>query len=77
MNADSNDVLRETSMPYETREMLSPMAPDPVIEVFKRDVDFTLVDRNLRLTVAERAQQLVNVTGFLRKFRPLAGKEPK
>lgn len=49
------------------------MAPadflDPVVEVFKRDVDFTLVERNLRLTTEERARQLVNVTSFVRKFR--------
>jgi hypothetical protein len=44
---------------------------DPVLEVFKRDIDFTLVEKNLRLTIEQRAQQLVNATRFLRKFRPL------
>ncbi len=46
-------------------------AIDPVIEVFKKDVDETLLDRNLRLSTEERAQQLVNAARFIRKFRPL------
>jgi hypothetical protein len=44
---------------------------DPVLEVFKRDIDFTLVERNLKLTTEERAQQLVNATRFIGRFRPL------
>jgi hypothetical protein len=44
---------------------------DPVLEVFKRDIDFTIVERNLRLTTEQRAQQLVNATRFIGKFRPL------
>jgi hypothetical protein len=44
---------------------------DPVLEVFKRDIDFTLVERNLRLTTEQRAQQLINATRFLGRFRPL------
>ena len=44
---------------------------DPVLEVFKRDIDFTLVERNLRLSTDERAQQLVNATRFIGRFRPL------
>ena len=74
---DSSDLLQEAASPYLTREMLAPLAPDPVIEAFKRDVDFSLVERNLRLTVAERAQQLVNATDFLRKFRPLVRDQSK
>jgi hypothetical protein len=44
---------------------------DPVLEVFKRDIDFSIVERNLRLSTEERAQQLVNATRFIDKFRPL------
>ena len=44
---------------------------DPVLEVFKRDIDFTLVEKNLRLSTEERAQQLVNATRFIARFRPL------
>jgi len=53
---------------------LDPAAVDPVLEVFKRDIDFGIVERNLRLTVEERAQQLVNATRFIDKYRPLATK---
>ncbi len=45
---------------------------DPVLEVFKRDIDFTLVERNLRLSTEERARQLVNATRFIGKFRSQA-----
>jgi len=44
---------------------LSAEAKDPVIEALKRDIDFSLVERNLRLTTEERAQQLVNATRFI------------
>jgi hypothetical protein len=54
-----------------SEEGLSAAAFDPLLEVFKRDIDFSLVERNLRLTTEERAQQLVNATRFIAKFRPL------
>ena len=44
---------------------------DPVIEAYKKDVDFTLVERNLRLTIGQRAQQLTKAVEFIRKFRPV------
>jgi hypothetical protein len=50
---------------------------DPVLEVFKRDIDFTLVEKNLRLTTEERAQQLVNATRFIARFRPLVEKSSR
>ena len=34
------------------------LPPDPVIEAYKKDVDRTLLRENLKLTVAERIQQL-------------------
>ena len=55
----------------ESRPAFDPLFVDPVIEVYKKDVDLAMLDRMLSLSVAERAQQLVNVTQFLRKFRPL------
>ncbi len=55
----------------ELRDGPSAEAFDPVIEVFKRDIDFTIVERNLRLSTKQRAQQLVRATRFLDKFRPL------
>ncbi len=62
---------------HEAAEPLGPVsgptaeAFDPVLEVFKRDIDFTLVDKNLRLSTEQRAQQLVNATRFIDRFRPL------
>jgi hypothetical protein len=44
---------------------------DPVFEVFKRDIDWTILERNLHLSTEQRAQQLVNATRFIGKFRPL------
>ena len=51
---------------------IDPEAFDPVLEVFKLDIDFSLVERNLRLTTEQRAEQLVKATSFIHKFRPLA-----
>jgi hypothetical protein len=44
MNDDSNE--------------LETLPPDPVIEAYKQHVDRTLIRENLKLTVAERLQQL-------------------
>lgn len=68
MQADELHDLPEPSGPVSgpTAE-----AFDPVLEVFKRDLDFTLVEKNLRLTTEQRAQQLVNATRFIGRFRPL------
>jgi hypothetical protein len=35
----------------------APLVPDPVIEVYKKDVDVTLLRRNLQLTPEERFRQ--------------------
>ncbi len=45
---------------------------DRVIEAYKQEIDFTLVERNLKMTTDQRAQQLMNAVEFIRKFRPLA-----
>lgn len=52
-------------------------AIDPVLEALKKDLDLTLIQRNLRLTVEQRAEQLMKAAGFIRKFRPLAQKGRK
>jgi hypothetical protein len=46
----------------------------PFSRLFKRDIDFTIVERNLRLSTEQRAQQLVNATRFIEKFRPLVSR---
>jgi hypothetical protein len=42
---------------------------DPVIEVYKKDVDRTLLRENLKLTVQERLEQLMAFTDFLDTLR--------
>ena len=75
MNSHPPDERREQATPYRAELLPTADAPDPVLEVFKRDIDFSLVEKNLRLTTDERAQQLVNATRFMAKFRPLVAGE--
>jgi hypothetical protein len=42
---------------------------DPVIEVYKRDVDRSLIERNLRLSVDERFLQLMELQRFADELR--------
>ena len=50
MNEDaSQDILREETIPF------GAVYVDPVIEVFKKDVDRTLLRENLKLTPNERS----------------------
>lgn len=64
-------MTKQTQHRAATTEELNPESFDPVLEVFKRDIDFSLVERNLQLTIEERAEQLVRATRFIAKFRPL------
>lgn len=48
--------------------------PDPVIEVYKRDIDRTLIRENLRLTVEERFLKLMELQRFAGELRR-AGRE--
>jgi hypothetical protein len=45
------------------------LAPDPVIEAYKRDVDRTLIRENLRLTVDERIQRLISALHLVEELR--------
>jgi hypothetical protein len=42
---------------------------DAVIEVYKKDVDVTLIRENLRLTVDERFQQLMKLQEFAEELQ--------
>jgi hypothetical protein len=61
------------SFPEPPRCGLSELAPpdvsDPVIEAYKKDVDQTLLLKNLDLTPAERAQKLVDFMSFLAEIQ--------
>jgi hypothetical protein len=43
--------------------------PDSVIEVYKRDVDVTLIRENLKLTPEERILKLVELQRFAEELR--------
>lgn len=49
---------------------MDPLYSDPVLEAYGKDLDVTLIERSLRLSVAERARQLVLATQFLQRTRP-------
>ena len=38
--------------------------PDPVIEAFKKDVDRTVIRKNLRLSVEQRFEELMKLQQF-------------
>jgi hypothetical protein len=46
-----------------------PLEPDPVIEVYKRDVDRTLIRENLRRSVEERLEALMDLQSFAEEVR--------
>ena len=53
-----------------------PSVPDPVIEAYKKDVDRSLLRENLKLTVEQRMQQLVDLHRAAEELRR-AGREAK
>jgi len=42
---------------------------DPVIEVYKQDIDRTLLRQNLKLSVEERLRQLMELQKFAEELR--------
>lgn len=46
-----------------------PLAPDPVTEYFKRDVDRTLLREHLKLTPQQRLEKLVAFMRSIEKLR--------
>ncbi len=55
-----------------------PVEPDPVIEVYKRDIDRTLIRQNLKRTVSERLEALMELQRFREELRRAgrAGRKP-
>ena len=43
--------------------------PDPVIEAYKKHIDGTLIRENLRLTVDQRFQQLMELQRFAEELQ--------
>jgi hypothetical protein len=46
-----------------------PLEPDPVIEAYKRDVDRTLLRENLKRSVEERIEALMQLRAFADELR--------
>ena len=46
-----------------------PIEPDPVIEAYKRDIDRTLIRENLKRSIQERIEALVELQGFAEELR--------
>jgi hypothetical protein len=55
--------------PYVLPELAPPDYVDPVIEVYKKDVDRTLLRENLKLTVEQRFQKLESFVEFANELR--------
>ncbi|MEP7338782.1 MAG: hypothetical protein ABI977_13685 [Acidobacteriota bacterium] len=61
----------------EEQTKIKPVFPfelDPVIEAYKKDVDQTLLDENLKLTVEERIINLMRLQEFAEELQK-AGRE--
>jgi hypothetical protein len=46
-----------------------PIEPDPVIEVYKRDIDRTLIRENLKRSIEERLEALMELQSFAEELR--------
>ncbi|PYN97829.1 MAG: hypothetical protein DMD91_16490 [Candidatus Rokuibacteriota bacterium] len=46
-----------------------PLEPDPVIEAYKRDVDRTLLRENLKRSVEERIEALMQLQALAEELR--------
>jgi hypothetical protein len=53
-----------------------PMEPDPLIELYKKDVDRTLLRENLKLTVEQRFLRLMELQRFAEELQR-AGREAR
>jgi hypothetical protein len=69
MNDELRDAGRPTTAAHDLPDLAAPDVFDPVIEVYKKDVDRTLLRENLKLTVEDRLRKLVDFTRFLDEMR--------
>ena len=58
----------ETPLPY-SLDYPPPDFIDPVIEVYKKDVDRTIIRENLKLTMEERLRKHQNAQTFFEELR--------
>lgn len=65
-------ILASSSFPRKAGHMSifdQPLEPDPVIEVYKKDIDWTLVRENLKLTHEDRLIKLMQLQRFADELR--------
>ncbi len=58
------------------KDILEIIEPAPVIEVYKKDIDRTLIRENLKLTVEERFLKLMKLQEFAEELQR-AGKKAR
>jgi hypothetical protein len=46
-----------------------PIDPDPVIEAYKHDIDRTLIRENLKRSIQERIEALIELHSFAEELR--------
>ena len=51
--------------------------PDPVIAAYKRDIDRTLIRENLRRSVEERLEALIELHRFAEELRRAGRRTPR
>jgi hypothetical protein len=61
-------------MKHSQDQAKSRIDPDPVIEAYKKHIDRTLIRENLRLTVDQRFQQLMELQRFAEELQKAGGK---
>ena len=59
----------------ERPEALDDLEPDPVVELYKRDVDRTLIREQLRRSVDERARNMIAALRFSEALREAARRQ--
>lgn len=64
-------------MKHSEEQQKSQFDPDPVIEAYKKHVDLTLIRENLRLTVDQRFQQLMQLQRFAEELQTAGRKALK
>jgi hypothetical protein len=52
------------------------LRPDPIMELYKKDVDMTLIRENMKLTPEERARKLMELQRVATELRR-AGREAR
>jgi hypothetical protein len=57
-----------------TAEPEDGLSPDPVIELYKRDVDRTLLREHLKLTPQQRIEKLLSFMRSLERLREAAAR---